>query len=155
MARPSQKSVLRHHRKRAAGSTIEPKIHTCHFEGESERCSASGECEVSRNSPPRTLLFSIASIRTATSSLATHSKPIEPPLSLSGGNFVPARFLVPGASRDEFEFVLTAPRQHVLARQYTRHTLSPVLQNERPCRRRLHFARRGPLGSSRQRGRRC
>ena len=50
-----------------AGSTIELRIHTYHFEGESERCSASGAYERYRSSPQSTPQFSTISIQSVTS----------------------------------------------------------------------------------------
>ena len=54
----------------AAGKTIGAKIHINRFDDENGRCKAFGVCEVYRNSPPSTLLFTTILIWNATSTLA-------------------------------------------------------------------------------------
>jgi hypothetical protein len=84
-------------RKPAAGSTIEPRIHTrcltvdClqtmkrgHLDEESGPCFDLGGCEVCRNSPPSTLLSTITLIRNAASQVDLISSSTAPPLLPSG-----------------------------------------------------------------------
>jgi hypothetical protein len=54
-------------RKPAAGSTIEPRTHTSHFDEESGPCFDLGGCELYRNSLPSTLLFTTISTQSAIS----------------------------------------------------------------------------------------
>ena len=71
-------------RKPVAGSTIARRIHISRFDDGNGPCSASGGCEVCRNSPPSTPRSTTISTRNAASPAGTFSRPTAPPLSPSG-----------------------------------------------------------------------
>ena len=75
-------------RKLAVGSTIEPRLRTCHSDDGSGRCRGSDGREVCRNSHPSTPLSSITSTRNAVTPTGAFSSRPEPLLSSSGA--VPA-----------------------------------------------------------------
>ena len=77
----------------------------CRSDDENAQCSASGACEVCRNSPLSILPCTIISTRNATSIHDKTSSSTVPSLSPSGGNSVPGKFTLFAGNGDWFESI--------------------------------------------------